>query len=275
MTEQEIEAITGGYHGDPFAVLGPHASGSESKAEWEIRTLQPQAKTVDAVIGGSVLPMQRVHPTGLFSVVLASRPDHYQLHITDFAGHVSDIDDAYRFQPVITDFDLHLHSEGTNYEGYNSFGAHPVTIDGVAGTRFAVWAPNAIIVSVVGNFNDWDTRRHPMRARTGGVWEIFIPGVSEGMPYKYSVKSKFRGYSQMKSDPYGFEMETPPKSASIVVDLEKYQWNDQAGLRGKCVTEDELREQRISFAFGNAPFGSESITKESVRLASKRISVMC
>ena len=236
MTEQEIEAITGGYHGDAFAVLGPHAAGSESKLGWEIRTFQPQAQSVAVVVGGKTWPMESKHPGGLFAASMPSRPASYQLSVTDHAGNVSEMEDAYRFGPVITDFDLHLHSEGTNYEGYNSFGAHLVTLDGVAGVRFAVWAPNAIVVSVVGNFNDWDTRRHPMRARTGGVWEIFIPGVTEGMPYKYSVKSKFRGHSQMKADPYGFYMEMPPQSASIVVDLTKHQWSDHAWMERRAAT---------------------------------------
>ncbi len=114
-------------------------------------------------------------------------------------------------------------------------GSHVVTVDGLAGTRFAVWAPNAIVVSVVGNFNEWDARRHPMRARTGGVWEIFLPGVGVGTPYKFALKSRFQGYSQMKADPYGFQMERPPQSASIVSDVWKYEWQDQEWLerRGK------------------------------------------
>jgi 1,4-alpha-glucan branching enzyme len=236
MTEQEIEAIVGGYHGDAFAVLGPHAAGSDTSAGWVIRTFQPQAKSVEMVAGGKTLPMACAHKAGLFTVTLDARPNVYQFRVTDYSEHTAEVEDAYRFAPVISDFDLHLHSEGTNYEGYNSFGAHPVTVEGVAGTRFAVWAPNAIVVSVVGNFNDWDTRRHPMRARTGGVWEIFVPGVGVGMPYKYSVKSKFRGYSQLKSDPYGFLMETPPKSASVVVDLKQYQWNDQAWMARRAAT---------------------------------------
>ena len=235
MTEQEVEAITGGYHGDPFAVLGPHAN-SDGYAKWEVRTFQPQAQSVEVVMGGTALSMQRTHPSGLFRVELEARPELYKLRLTDYAEQTSEIEDAYRFPPIISDFDLHLHSEGTNYEGFNSFGAHLITLDGVTGVRFAVWAPNAIVVSVVGNFNDWDTRRHPMRARTGGVWELFIPGVAEGMPYKYSVKSKFRGHSQMKSDPYGFEMETPPKSASIVTNLDRFEWHDEAWLEHRAKT---------------------------------------
>ncbi len=234
MTDQEIEAITGGYHGDPFSVLGPHASGTEAHAAWLIRTFQPHAKYVDVLTGGKAIPMERVHPTGLFVASLPSRPSSYQLRVTDFSDNSTDLEDAYSFEPLISDFDLHLHSEGTNYEGYNSFGAHTFTINGVSGTRFAVWAPNAIVVSVVGNFNDWDTRRHPMRARTGGVWEIFVPGVGEGTPYKYSVKSKFRGHSQLKADPYGFYMETPPQSASVVANLTKHEWNDHAWMEHRA-----------------------------------------
>ncbi len=220
-----MEAITGGYHGDPFAILGPHMVEKDGKKQWEIRAFQPQAADVTVVQGQNNIPMRRDHPSGLFTAELDDEPGAYQLRVTDRQGGTSVKEDPFRFPPLVSDFDLHLHSEGTNYEGYNTFGAHLVTSEGVAGTRFAVWAPNALIVSVVGDFNGWDTRRHPMRARTGGVWEIFIPDVGPGTPYKYAVKSHYRGYSQMKSDPYGFLMETPPKSASIVVDM-NYEWHD-------------------------------------------------
>jgi 1,4-alpha-glucan branching enzyme len=225
MTVQEMEAITGGYHGDPFALLGPHMVERDGKTEWVIRAFLPQAAEAALQLGGATIPMDRTHPGGLFTAALNAEPGAYKLRVTDRQGSVSEMEDPYRFPTALSDFDLHLHSEGTNYEGYNSFGAHLITLNGVAGTRFAVWAPNALIVSVVGDFNSWDTRRHPMRSRTGGVWEIFIPGVGVGAPYKYAVKSRFLGYSQMKSDPYGFLMETPPKSASIVVDL-TYEWHD-------------------------------------------------
>jgi 1,4-alpha-glucan branching enzyme len=232
MTEQEIEAIVGGYHGDTFGVLGPHALTSTGKTtQWEVRAFLPQAKQAELAIEGKRIPMERVHLGGLFVARLAFQPVNYRFRITDYQGNVSELDDAYRFQNLLlSDLDLHLHSEGTNYEGYSSFGAHLITLDGVKGTRFAVWAPNAIVVSVVGNFNDWDSRRHAMRLRTGGVWEIFIPGVDIGSSYKYAVKSRFRGYSQMKSDPYGFWMETPPKSASLVIDIDSYEWQDHDWL---------------------------------------------
>ena len=225
MTVQEMEAITGGYHGDPFSLLGPHMVERDGKAEWEIRAFLPQAADAVVILKGEPIPMDRTHPGGIFTASMPSEPGAYKLRVTDRQGATAETEDPYRFPPVLSDFDLHLHSEGTNYEGYNSFGAHLVTVEGIAGTRFAVWAPNALIVSVVGDFNGWDTRRNPMRARTGGVWEIFMPGVAAGTSYKYAVKSHYRGYSQMKSDPYGFLMETPPKSASIVVDM-TYEWHD-------------------------------------------------
>jgi 1,4-alpha-glucan branching enzyme len=137
-----------------------------------------------------------------------------------------EIDDPYRFPPLLTDFDLHLHAEGTNYETYHSLGAHLTESEGVQGVRFAVWAPNAEVVSLVGEFNDWDTRRHPMRLRSSGVWEVFIPGLGVGATYKYFVRSRFRAYQQLKADPYAFACEVPPKSASVVVNLDSYQWSD-------------------------------------------------
>lgn len=170
--------------------------------------------------------MERIHPYGLFGVRSAKHPGKYKIRYIDYDGGSHEVDDPYRFPPLLSDFDLHLLSEGTNYEAYSSLGAHSMVLDGVPGTRFSVWAPNALVVSVVGNFNAWDERRHPMRARTSGVWELFLPDIGEGVAYKFAVKSRFRGYSQMKTDPYGFASEEPPKSASIVTDLSKHQWND-------------------------------------------------
>ncbi|MBV9304336.1 MAG: 1,4-alpha-glucan branching protein GlgB [Acidobacteriaceae bacterium] len=248
MTDHEIEAITGGYHGDPFRILGPHAvtgNGKSKTTQWEIRAFLPQAKRVELVANGKQVAMDRIHLAGLFTARLASEPSSYKFRITDYTDKVSELDDPYRFQDLLlSDFDLHIFGEGTNYEAYRSFGAHVMTINGITGTRFAVWAPNAIVVSVVGSFNDWDLRRHPMRARTGGIWEIFIPGVQPEAPYKYGVKSRFRGYSQMKCDPYGFGMEVPPKSASLVNTLETYTWNDQKWMDERAKT--KLLESPIS-----------------------------
>jgi 1,4-alpha-glucan branching enzyme len=238
MTEQEMEAIAGGYHGDAFGVLGPHplGSGNGDGNQWEVRTFLPQAQSVELRMKGVAVPMVQKHPGGLFVAKIDQHPRAYTFHVTDHQGASVELQDAYRFQPLLSEFDLHLTSEGTNYEGYHALGAHPIIVDGVAGVRFAVWAPNAIVVSVVGNFNGWDARRHPMRSRTGGVWEIFIPDVAVGEAYKYAVKSRFRGYSQMKADPYGFATEEPPKSASIVIDLSVYEWEDHEWLERRAQT---------------------------------------
>jgi 1,4-alpha-glucan branching enzyme len=237
MEEREIEAIVGGYHGDAFSLLGPHPVSTTSRlGAWEIRAFLPQATRVVVQEGYGTTPMERTHPQGLFTARMPRAPGPYKLAYTDYQEREYVIEDPYRFGQLLSDFDLYLHSEGTQYEGYKSLGAHLVTKDGVSGTRFAVWAPNAIVVSVVGNFNDWDARRHPMRARTGGVWEIFLPGVIAGMPYKFAVKSRFRGYSQMKADPYGFQMETPPQSASVVSDIWGYQWGDEEWLKRRGET---------------------------------------
>ncbi|HEY1945742.1 MAG TPA: 1,4-alpha-glucan branching protein GlgB [Bryobacteraceae bacterium] len=235
MTEQEIQAIAGGYHGDAFAVLGPHPiavkpENGKHDSGWEIRAFQPQGKEVSVILDGERLPMERIHEDGFFTLHVPTQPERYRFEITGHDGSLAEIEDAYRFPPVVGDLDLHLNSEGSNYEGFHSFGAHITSIDGVAGTSFAVWAPNAIVVSVAGDFNDWDDRRHPMRLRSGGVWELFVPGVTVGAHYKYSVRSKFFGYHQWKSDPYGFATEVPPKSASIVADLDTYEWRDQSWM---------------------------------------------
>ncbi len=241
MTPQELEAILNGTHGDAFSVLGPHQTVADSQGDgWEIRAFLPQAMDVAAIVGGLAHPMQKTRSEGFFVVRLAMDPGDYKLHLTLWDGSTRTIEDPYRFPRLISDFDLHIHGEGTQYESYRTMGAHVVECQGVTGVRFAVWAPNAEVVSVIGDFNDWDDRRHPMRLRSGGVWEIFLPGVGAGTNYKYSVRAASRGYRQQKADPYGFAMELPPKSAAIVCDL-GYEWNDQAWMEARA-RKDNLKE---------------------------------
>src|SRR5215472_826328 len=169
MTAADIEAIVQGCHADAFRILGPHVVRSKrGLSQWEVCAFLPQAETAGVVRGGLFTPMERRHPTGLFIATLDGTPEPYRLRITDSSGNQSEFDDPYRFPLLMTEFDIHLHGEGTNYESYRSMGAHLATVEGVEGTRFAVWAPNALVVSLVGDFNWWDTRRHPMRRRTGG-----------------------------------------------------------------------------------------------------------
>ena len=195
VTPNEVEAIIGGYHGDPFRVLGPH----HVKKGWVVRAFLPQASEASVVLDGRTVPMDKTDPQGLYTACIDQDPGAYRIRLKLWNGAPQEIEDPYRFPPILTDFDLYLHGEGTHFESYKKLGAHFTTCQGVPGVRFAVWAPNAIVVSVVGDFNEWDGRRHPMRLRTGGIWEIFIPSIGEGTHYKYQVRSRFRGYQQQKA----------------------------------------------------------------------------
>ena len=237
MTRQEIEAIVGGYHADPFGILGPHATPGRQTPRWQVRAFLPQAAEAQVIRDGVATPMKKIHPTGFFFASLPGEPAPYRIRLKTPEGEVSEFDDPYRFPLLLTDFELHLWSEGANYESYRSLGAHPTMIEGASGVRFAVWAPNAELVSLVGDFNQWDTRRHPMRLRSAGIWEIFIPGLKHGDKYKYFVKSRQQGYQEMKTDPYAFYCETPPRTGSIVWDLSGYQWNDGAWMEARAGTD--------------------------------------
>jgi len=238
MTAAEIEAIAGGYHGDPFRILGPHRSEkSRVKPRWEVRAFLPQAKTADVVLGGERIAMEKRREDGFFVAVLEGEPRPYRLRIAFPHGGDHEFEDPYRFPPLLTDFELHLHGEGTHYETYNMLGSHLVESEGVPGVRFAVWAPNAELVSVIGDFNDWDTRRHPMRLRNGGIWELFLPNLTEGATYKYHVRSRHRGFQEQKADPYATRSECPPKTASVVWGIDKHQWNDSAWMDERAKTD--------------------------------------
>ena len=230
MTVEEIEAIAGGYHGDAFRILGPHSVRRKSgQNRWEVRAFLPQAESAIVVADNEQAEMARKHAAGFFCASLAGDPRPYVIRLRLHDGREIQLDDPYRFGPQLSDSDLYLHTEGTLHEAWHTLGSHIVESQGVTGVRFAVWAPNAISVTVAGEFNDWDIRRHPMRWRNGGVWELFVPGLGEGTAYKYHVRSRFAGYQQLKADPYAFYCETPPKSASVV-------WNlDEVPVARRCV----------------------------------------
>ena len=228
-----LEAIAGGYHRDPFSVLGLHEVGTG----WEVRAFLPQAESVDLLVDGQdPLAMEKIHPTGVWLARFDTRPPRYRFRVHAHGSERVEYD-AYSFPPQLTPFQLHLHGEGTNYESYHMLGAHLTESEGVAGVRFAVWAPNALIVSVVGDFNGWDTRRHPMRMRDGGIWELFLPELGEGTVYKYFVKSQFLGYSEMKADPFAFACEQPPQTGSIVKRLNTYSWRDAEWLARRAAAD--------------------------------------
>ncbi len=236
LTLNDMDAIVGGWHTDSFAVLGPHFAASEESelAAWEVRAFLPQATQAAVVIRSHAYPMTRRHEGGFFVAVLEGDPAPYVLRVVH-DGSAFDIEDPYRFPPQLSSFDLHLHGEGTHFESYRTLGAHLTTSESVEGVRFAVWAPNAENVSVVGDFNQWDERRHPMRKRDGGIWEFFLPEAVEGLHYKYAVRAKL-GFVQQKCDPYAFRTEIPPRSASIVFDWTGYDWQDAEWIAKRAKT---------------------------------------
>jgi 1,4-alpha-glucan branching enzyme len=218
-----VRSIVQGNHYSPYDVLGMHVAGGDVI----VRTFQPYAANVDVIEGGATFRMGRIHRDGLFEYVFTGRqPFRYQLRMTGTDGHVWELDDPYRFPLQITDFDMYLFGEGSHYRTYEKMGAHVMTIDGVDGVHFAVWAPNAMRVSVTGNFNRWDGRHHPMQNRGGsGLWEMFIPGMKQGDLYKFEVKSR-EGTLGQKADPYAFFSELRPRTASVVHGLRTYSWKD-------------------------------------------------
>ena len=226
---EAVAAIAGGFHGNPFAILGQHGAMAAGWRGLVIRAFQPQAQSVSVLRSGREHRMERVHREGVFEAFLAGETEFspYKLSITLHDGETYVTEDPYRFPPVLTDFDLHLFSEGNHYRLYDKLGAHIIRHGGVDGVHFSVWAPGAERVSVVGDFNQWDGRRHPMNPRgSSGLWEIFLPSMSGGDLYKYEIKTRYKGYMTVKSDPFGFFSEMRPKSASVVWDLDRYEWAD-------------------------------------------------
>lgn len=215
-----VKAIVYGLHGKPFDVLGQHTHESGTV----IRTFQPFAASVEVVRSGTPHRMERTHKDGLFELVLREGGrSEYRLRMTGFDGHVWELHDPYCFPLQITDFDQYLFGEGTHYRTFEKMGAHPITVNGVEGVHFAVWAPNAIRVSVIGNFNRWDGRHHPMQNRgSSGLWELFVPAMKEGDLYKFEVKGQ-NDFLAQKADPYAFASELRPRTASVVWNYHKYQ----------------------------------------------------
>jgi 1,4-alpha-glucan branching enzyme len=218
-------------HDDPFAVLGLHRIGQV----WVVRILRPDAKEVTVVDRRQVerrFPATRV-AEGLFEAQLegVSEAFDYLLQITTWSGEIFQISDAYSYGPILGELDTYLYSVGNHYEIYEKLGAQLMEINGHAGVSFAVWAPNAQRVSVVGDFNGWDGRIHAMRRRVeAGVWEIFIPGIGELAHYKYEICNCF-GNVVLKSDPFAFFGEHGVQTASLVFNLNRFKWNDDAWVR--------------------------------------------
>ncbi|MEE8272716.1 MAG: 1,4-alpha-glucan branching protein GlgB [Alphaproteobacteria bacterium] len=242
----EVDAIVGASHGDPFSVLGMHA---DDDGRIVVRTFQPAAVSVAVIEAGSgkvAAELARIHDDGFFEGAMPRRkaPFRYRLRL-DLADGPVDIEDPYGFPPVLGDLDVHLLAEGTHLRTYDRLGAHPREIDGISGVAFVVWAPSAKRVSVVGDFNGWDGRSHPMRLRHGcGAWEIFVPGIGRGVAYKYEILGADGTLLPLKADPYAFYAELRPKTASVAHGLPDWQWRDDAWMASRAAV--NAREAPIS-----------------------------
>jgi 1,4-alpha-glucan branching enzyme len=213
----EAYAILEGRHSDPFQYLGPHHENGRTV----VRAFLPDAQKVDAIAPhGEAAALTRIHDAGLFAGFLPNGSNAYQLRAR-FGEKVVDLDDPYRFPPVLTDYDLYLLGEGTHQRLYEKLGAHPMELEGVPGVAFVVLAPNAQRVSVVGDFNFWNPLRHPMRVRGLGYWELFIPHATSGDRYKFNIFSRQGEHLPLKSDPLAFAAEIRPSTASVIFDEER------------------------------------------------------
>ncbi|MEO8137014.1 MAG: 1,4-alpha-glucan branching protein GlgB, partial [Betaproteobacteria bacterium] len=220
LTQADIAALADAAHPDPFGVLGMHKVGGSL---W-VRAVMPHAQRVEVIeakTGRALAALPQVHPDGVFDGAVPRRrkPFAYRLRVS-WRDAVHEIEDPYRFALVLGELDIWLLGEGRHGRVFEKLGAHPAMLDGVAGTTFAVWAPNAQRVSVVGDFNLWDGRRHPMRLRREcGVWEIFLPAVGPGARYKFELLGPDGVLLPLKADPLAFEAELRPATASIVCAL--------------------------------------------------------
>jgi 1,4-alpha-glucan branching enzyme len=216
------EALAHARHGDPFALLGPH----HTPIGPAVRALLPGAQSVEVVRRSDGARLGRLEPIashGLFQG-LVSECAPYLLRIT-WPDGLQETEDPYSFGPSLGDLDLHLISEGRHFELAKTLGANVMTIDGVRGTRFAVWAPNASRVAVVGDFNSWDARRHAMRLRhSAGIWELFVPRVTESARYKFDIVGAGDVRLPQKADPVAQQTELPPATASVVAGPEPFRW---------------------------------------------------
>ena len=231
--DRDLAAILAADHSDPFSYLGMHQHKTATSDDLIVRAFLPHALSVDVLrTDGTVAgTLANADDTGLFSgTIPGDAPFAYRLRVT-YEGAVTDIDDPYSFPPVLGDLDVHLMAEGNHHRAWSKLGAHVVTLAGTSGVAFAVWAPNARAVSVIGDFNYWDSRRHPMRRRHGsGVWELFLPGATAGTRYKYEIRGA-NGYTQpQKADPYAAYAEKPPATASIVAPPSAHVWGDGAWM---------------------------------------------
>ncbi|MBS7811349.1 1,4-alpha-glucan branching protein GlgB [Roseococcus pinisoli] len=249
-SEEDAAALLEARHGDPFAVLGPH----EVEGGLAIRALRPGAEAVEAVFDdGKVLPLERRGATAFFEGRRpgTALPAPYRLRLREGGGQM-DILDPYAFGPSLGPLDDHLLIEGTHRHLHERLGAHLLEHEGAEGVRFAVWAPDARRVSVVGAFNRWDGRLHPMRRRVdSGIWELFLPGLGEGAAYKYEILGAQGTVLPLKADPVGFAAELRPANASIVARIDGFEWTDAAWMEARAAK--DFRREPMAIYEVHAP----------------------
>ncbi len=224
--DPELKKIIEATHHEPFTVLGRHRRNRADR----FLVFLPQAETIRLEKNGPT--MERIPGTDLFecTVPAGKIPEYYRYYWVDKAGEAHVHHDPYCFPQQLPDFDIHLFGEGKHWHVYKVLGAHSHTVDGIEGVLFATWAPNAQRVSVVGDFNRWDGRCHPMRTRGVGVWELFIPDLKPGTLYKFEIRNRYSGAILLKTDPYGQQFELRPKTSSIVRSEKPYQWSDPSWM---------------------------------------------
>lgn len=235
LSKEEINAIVDGNHSNVFSMLGIHKD--KGTKEVFIRAYQPDSLSIELIKSddSSLGLLDKLDDRGLYQINLGKISNaenfHYKFKIKNTNGDTYIKEDVYRFPPVLGDIDVYLLSEGNHLEMYRKLGAHVMEIDGVKGVSFAVWAPNAKRVSVVGNFNNWDGRVNVMRNHpSSGVWDIFIPNIGNYEIYKYEIKTQ-NDYILSKSDPVAFFAEQRPKTASVVYDINNYAWDDEEWMK--------------------------------------------
>ena len=234
----DIFHIVNGEHSDPHTVLGMHEMEEDGRKAVVVRAFLPYAAgitVIDYANKRKKYPMERLHADGFFEVTIADREEwfRYQLEYTDADGNTWRSYDPYSFSPTLSEFDRHLFGAGTHYEIYEKMGGRLMTHEGARGAAFSVWAPNAKAVSVIGDFNNWDARRSPMR-RLGesGIWELFLPAAAEGDKYKFHV-TQCDGRLVDKTDPYGVYAEVRPNNASVLYPLKRYKWKDRRWMTAR------------------------------------------